>query len=45
MKEFDLDKILNAKYKYIGWKQGLDGGIIHLYEDEDGHIIYEDNEV
>lgn len=41
----DVDKILNAKYKYIGTRQGIDGGIIFLYEDEDGNIIWEDNEV
>ena len=45
MENFDLEKILNAKYKYIGWMQGLDGGLIHKYQDEDGHIIYEEDEV
>ena len=41
----DIEKILNAKYKYKGSVQGLDGGIIYLYEDEEGNIIWEDNEI
>lgn len=40
-----IEDILDAKYKYIGWKQSIDGGIIHMYQDEKGNIIYEENEV
>ena len=41
----DIEKILNAKYKYKGMVQGLDGGIIYLYEDEEGNTIYETDEI
>lgn len=37
--------IVNAKYTYKGYVQGIDGGIIYVYEDENGHIIYETDEV
>lgn len=40
-----IEDILDAKYKYIGSIQGLDGGIIHQYQDENGNIIYETDEI
>lgn len=40
-----IEDILDAKYKYIGMKQGIDGGIIYMYQDEQGNIIYEENEI
>lgn len=39
------DDIVNAKYAYKGCMQGIDGGIVYVYEDENGHIIYETDEV